>query len=208
MVRIKGPLTSADARGSFGPTAIFSSWKGRSYAKSKTIPTNPNTPLQISVRAMLGFLAGQWNDLTAPNKATWDELAAQTNIPPYNAFIAHNLTRWEQFHAPSTTYPATETGTQATAFIESATGGAGHVDLAIACDPPADGWGLILFRSPTVAFTSSRQNAIHIFQTQAIALTYYTDSNLTPGTYYYRTRRFTTTGKLATQSFTTSAIVT
>ena len=208
MVKIKGPMGSVNASGSLADVATFASWKGRQYARRNVIPKNPQSAPQISVRGIMAFLAAQWSGLSAPNKATWIKLAAQTQISPFNAYTAHNLDRWQQFLPPTQAYPATKTGTQANAYITTVVGGVGHVLVTYADEDINDGWAMLFFRSPTPAFESARTNLITVLPIDYIGFSTYRDSPLAPGTYYYRERLFTTSAKLADQSFTYDATVT
>lgn len=208
MVKLKGPLGSAEASGTLGRTAIFSSWKGRAYAKAHAIPSDPNSSLQISVRQMLGFLASQFKAFTAPNKATWEELAAQTNIPPYNAFLSTNLNRWKMFHAPSKSYPAAETGTQPEPDTLSTIGGIGHIHFSAEWIDLNNAWGMIIFHLAFPAQPTSRANALHILPLTKLSGQIWTWSTNVIGTHYFNYRTFTTAGKLSAALGYTTAVVT
>lgn len=208
MVKLKGPLGSAEASGSLGRTAIFSSWKGRAYAKAHAVPTNPNTAPQISVRAMLAFLSQQWAAFTAPNKATWNEIAAQKNIPPYNAFLSDNLDRWKMFHAPSKAHPAAETGTQPESDGLSTIGGVGHIHFSAEWIALNNAWGLIIFHVAFPAQPTSRDNALHILPLTKLSGQIWTWSTNVIGTHYFNYRSFTTAGKLSAALGYTSTVVT
>lgn len=208
MVKLKGPLGSAEASGSFGPSTTFSSWKGRAYAKTKTVPTNPNSPAQISVRAMLGFLAAQWTELTAPDKATWETLAAQSAIPPYNAFIRTNLERWTQFNGPTKIPTDTSPQTQPAASLTSAQGGTGQVLLTLTMTTLYKAWGVVIFHGPNVTLTPSNKNAIVFIPVTATGPFTWTHHGLVPGTYRYNARYFTVGGSLGTNETGKTATVT
>jgi len=208
MVKIKGPLGSAEASGAFGGTAVFSSWKGRSYARTKTIPTNPKTGAQVSVRAMMTFLAQVWTTMSDANKATWQALAESVGIPPYNAFISTNLERWGQFRAPGRTSPIGSTGTLSNGVLFTATGHAGYVDLFIMQTILRDGWGVILFRNQVIPLLPTREDAIHVFHTPTSSTFHYDDQGLDPGVYQYKLLTFTTDGKKSVSLVTKTATVT
>jgi hypothetical protein len=208
MVKLKGPLGSAEASGTLGRTAIFSSWKGRAYAKAHAVPSNPNTAPQISVRAMLAFLSQQWAAFTVPNKATWNEIAAQKNIPPYNAFLSDNLDRWKRFHAPGKVYPISALGTLPDLDHFTISGGLAKIRIESTWEGLNNVWGMMIFHSLTPGFTPSRANLIHI----------QTITEYTPNTWIYQTtilglhylnfRTFTTTAKLSSNLGQASALVT
>ena len=198
MVKLKGPMSSAEASGSLGQAATFSSWKGRAYARAKVVPTNPKSDAQTSVRAMLGFLSQQWAALSVANKATWDEAAALSEVAPYSAYLSHNLDRWRQFHAPGKVWPVLEAGTLPTSFGYTASGKKAHIHFSFTWSPRADGWAVLLFHSLATGFTPSRANLLHVH----LITTDWNDKwewhTTQLGTHYFNIRYFTTTGKLST----------
>lgn len=208
MVKLTGPLQSAAASGSFGPSTVFSSWKGRSYAKTKSIPSNPRSPMQVSTRAMMAFLSSAWASLTTPQQATWASLAGQSQIPPYNQFISSGLGRWSEFHAPAKVDPATETGTQPDLDSFYATGGAAHADISADWYALQDAWGLMIFRSLASGFTPSLSNCIAIIPLTKLTGLIYTDAGLPPARYYYNFQSFTAQGKKSASLGQVTALVT
>ncbi len=208
MVKLTGPLQSADARGSFGPSTVFSSWKGRSYAKTKTIPTNPRSPMQVSTRAMMAFLSNAWKTLTVPQQTTWNSIAAQAKLPPYNQFISSGLARWSEFHAPAKVTPETETGTLPDLDSLSAVGHAAHADISGDWYSLGDAWGLLIFRSTSSGFIPSLSTCIAVVPLTALSGLIYTDADLPPATYYYNFQSFTAQGKKSASLGQLTAVVT
>jgi len=208
MVKLTGPLGSAKATGAFGGTAVFSSWKGRSYAKTKTTPFNPNSPMQVSVRATMAFLASQWSVLSDAAKATWTAAAAAAQIPPYNQFISANLGRWSELHAPSQRDPPTETGTLPELDTFWLKGGPAHVEISVDWYNRYDAWGLVIFRSTSSGFAPALNNAIALVPLTADTGLIYNDQGLAPARYYYNFRSFTTLGKLSAKLGQQTAVAT
>jgi len=198
MVKVRGPIGSAEAAGTFGGSAVFSRWKGRTYVRTKVTPANPKTALQVSNREMLAFLAQRWKTISDANQTTWYELALQRQVSPYHAYIALNLDRWRQFTAPSKTHPPAETGTLPDLDALTASGAFAHIELSQTWYNRYDAWGILIFRSQTPAFTTSRHTLITVQPLLTDSGPLYDDQNLLPGTYYYNFRTFTTTGKLST----------
>lgn len=110
MVKLTGPGLAKAASGQLGGALIFSSSKGRAYLKKLTKPKQPRTPGQVASRAMMAILSAEWHNILAAHQATWNDLADAAAISPFNAYQRENLTRWSNHLAPSTRYPADETG--------------------------------------------------------------------------------------------------
>jgi len=196
MVKVLGPMFSFEASGTIGKIATFSKWKGRPYVRQRVIPANPKSALQVATRAMLRFLSQAWTSVGSTPQGSWDDLAAASQISPFNAFIGRNQSRFREFQAPSQTYPAAETGDQPVATLDSATGGPSYMDLAFTITTLNDVWGVAIFRSPTGTFTPSRANCIAVIPVDDTGALVYTDSNLDAGDYYYDAKFFTTEGSL------------
>lgn len=199
MARLYGPLFSLDASGSIADTVTYSKWKGRNYARQRVIPSNPKSALQVSVRAMMRFLSQQWTGIGSTPQGSWDTRADAANYSPFNAYCSHNLNRWREFQAPGQSDPVGETGTEPVMTLDSATGGEAHMDLEFTVTTLNDVWGVIIFRSPTGTFATSRANAIACIEVDGTGTLIYTDSNLAAGTYYYDARAITKDGKLGAE---------
>lgn len=185
---------SLDASGSLAGTLTFAKNKGRNYVRQLVIPANPKSVKQVSVRAMLKFLAQNWAALSAPDKATWQPLADASTISPFNAYTSENQTRWSNFLAPGQEYPVGTTGTAEAFGAQSATGGVGLVTLDWNAGAVGTNWGVLIHRSTVIAFTPAFDNLIAVaFDNDALAHAY-VDTPLIPGTYYYRLQPFTADG--------------
>lgn len=67
-----------DVSGSVGGIT-YAHNKGGMYARARRTPTNPNSPRQQAVRAVLGGILSAWtNVLTAAQRTAWDTYAANT----------------------------------------------------------------------------------------------------------------------------------
>jgi len=196
MVKVLGPMMSFEASGTIGDIATFARWKGRPYVRQRVVPANPKSALQVATRAMLRFLSQAWEAIGSTPKGSWDDLAAASQISPFNAYIGRNQSRFREFQAPSQTYPADETGDLPVATLDSAVGGPSYMDLTFTITTLNDVWGVAIFRSPTGTFTPSRSNLIAVIPVDGTGTLVWTDSNLDAGTYYYDAKFFTTEGKL------------
>jgi hypothetical protein len=207
MVKVNAPLFSLGASGTIAQAATFSSWKGRAYVRERVIPANPRTGPQVGLRAMIRFLAQQWAGLGPTNHARWKTLADQNAISPFNAYTSFNQKRWRSFKGPTVNPTQIEQTTAPAAPTTTATGGIRQVQLSINPGNPAPGWGYMIHRSTTTNFTPSWDNCVAVIPYDG-PTTIYVDSNLTPGTYYYRVRGFNEDGKLGTFETQKSATVT
>lgn len=201
---------SLDASGSLAGTIVFSKWKGRSYVRQLVTPSNPQTVLQVSTRAMMKFLAQRWaTDVSPAEQATWDSLAAALAHSPFNAYTKHNLERWTQFRAPTQAYPAAETGTAPTyTSAPASTGGVGQVTLNWDINAANQVWGLLIFRHATPGFTPARDNLkMCVFGANAAA-DLAIETPVPAGTWKYNYIPFSDTGKLFTATGETTAVVT
>src|SRR3972149_2107985 len=172
MAVVKGPLFSLDASGTIGGAIVASKWKGRNYMRRHAVPSNPQSVGQLSVRAMMQFLSQYWASLTANQQADWEDRAAVTNISPFNAFVAYNMSRWGNFLPPSIADPATAgdtagtiatgSATAGTTANGSATAGSRCITLSIEVTVLAQNWGILVFRNLTGVFTRSREKLVHV----------------------------------------------
>ena len=69
----------ADVRGSIAGTTFARNRSG-AYARTRTIPVNPNSSRQQSVRGLMSVVSQQWSLLTSNHRNAWDNYAAQTPV--------------------------------------------------------------------------------------------------------------------------------
>lgn len=208
MVKLKGPMLSQSASGALGPAVTFSHCKGRAYARKRGVPADPKTPDQVSYRAIVAFLSAAWKTFSDADQATWTLRAIKDNIPPYSAFVAHNIDRWTQFKRPGQVDPVLEDGDTGNTRNNAADGGVGFAIVHPELRDAGDIWGCTIHRSTLPAFTATRTNCIALIPTPSEIEYSYQDRNLAPGTYYYQARFFTTHGKIGTVETERSATVT
>ena len=200
---------SLSASGSIGGALTFATTKGRQYVRQLVTPANPRSASQTGTRAMMTYLSQVWTTLSVANKATWEALAAQTNISPFNAFVSHNMKRWTQFTSPGRVYPVPNTGTVATSVTMGLTGmvkeARVRVTLATALN---QNWGAAIFRSSTAVFTPAKSNCVGVIQAASLTFFDFFDKNLLPGTYYYDVKAFTENGVFGADVGEASVVVT
>jgi hypothetical protein len=180
-------MMSVSASGTFAKTMTFANWKGRAYARSRVIPTNPKSAAQLGVRAMMKFLAEEWAGLAALDKATYDTAAAARSISAYNQYISENLARWQMSQAPSQASPPAEASTPLTITTQTLTGGEGHITITLTPSGGTDIWGLAIFRESAEITAPSWANCVAVVAADGTNSVTYTDSPLAAGTYHYRT---------------------
>lgn len=177
---------SVDASGTYGKAMTFAKWKGRNYVRERVVPTNPQSAKQVGVRGLMKFLSQAWAAISAPNKATWDALAAATSISAFNAFMAHNLNRWQNFLSPTQANPAAGASTGLTITTHTITGGVGQTTHSITPSGGTSIWGYAIFRELSVITTPSWANCIAVIPANGASAVTYVDSPLAAATYHYR----------------------
>lgn len=110
MATTKAPLFGLDASGSLAKSIVFSKWKGRTYVRRHSVPSNPQSPLQVSMRAAFKFLTQSYAGLTAGEKAAWEAIAAEKQTTGLNEYVSFNQQRHRFNIALSTADPATGAG--------------------------------------------------------------------------------------------------
>jgi hypothetical protein len=176
--------------------------------RQRVDPANPKSAKQMGVRAMMAFLGHAWAALGAPAKATWAEGALAKAIAPFHQFVSVNLSRWQNFQAPTQDYPAAETSTGNTVTTQTCTGGLGQVNITLAWTTNADDWGVAILRDTAEITAPDWTKVIAVVPpTSAGALTYI-DTPLAAGTYHYRTVILNNDGKLGTVKADSTGVVT
>jgi hypothetical protein len=203
---------SLDASGAVAKTIVFSKWKGRNYVRQLVTPANPKSKGQVGSRSMMTFLSQTWarSVMTGAPQATWDTLAKQSVISPFNAFVKFNRKNWTQFLAPVHEPADARTGTLPTLASPTLTGGVGEISWSQVVTTIASGWGILLFLSETPAFTPTISDLRGVIDTSGVTngqTVNATILNLPHGTsWYYSYAAFTSDGHLAARSATAGPI--
>lgn len=196
MAKLDGPLMSMGASGSIGGILTFGSNKGRNFVRQLVIPSNPKTPAQQGVRSMMQWAGKEWAQLTDEEQATWETLAQQFNISPFNAFIKTAMANWSNGFSAQSEDPAPTVATPAeepTGVADTVTERRAEItwtDDAVG----SDDFGVILYLSTTPGFTPGRDNAVKVIDMGVeSAIT----NTLVPDTYYYRLATFSKDGVIS-----------
>jgi len=91
MPKVTAPLLSFDARGQIGKTQVYSSWKGRPYARRYTIPANPQSAEQTLTRNCFSFLQATYKLAPPLFTAAWESYIKGKVLTSRNAFTKFNL---------------------------------------------------------------------------------------------------------------------
>lgn len=188
MVKLKGPSLSLDATGSVADSLTFSKWKGRNYLRRKRTPADPKSDLQVALRAMFGFLSSQWQNLSSAETATWEALALNEHMSPFNAYLSYNQARWRRYQAPSRSFPADPTDTPCTWTVEP-TASKERQAARLTWTPAVinDNWGLIIYHFDPGPVTPNLAATIAVVQcTVAGVADHYIDAPLADGIHAYK----------------------
>lgn len=204
MAKLDGPLMSMGASGSIGGILTFGSNKGRNFVRQLVIPANPKSPAQQGVRSMMKWVGQEWSQLSAPQKATWESRAAQTNISPFNAFSSKGMDNWSNGGAPQRQDPAevAAAGAAVTAIVDTVT--ERRATITWADSITANQFGVILYLSLTTGFTAGRNNAVAAID---LAVQSIITQSLDPGTYFYRLAPWNIEGEVGTLSTEGSFVI-
>lgn len=201
MATVKGPLFSIDASGTVGGTLVFTRWKGRNVVRRHAVPANPRSGGQLSVRAMMKFLAQYWVSMTAGEQADWEDRAAAENISPFNAFTSYCMTRWGLNMCPSKEHPALESDTPGTIANEAATAQSRSILLEDDVTVLAQNWGILVFRSLTTGLTGTRNQLVQVIPAESAATFEWLDFPLDVGVaQYYKFQAFSVEGAVGALS--------
>jgi hypothetical protein len=195
MVKVKAPMMSLSASGALGGALVFSTWKGTPYVRTLVTPTNPKSAAQTAIRAMMKFLSQDWINLSAPEQATWDEVALNDSISPFNAYIRYNLSRWRMYKTPSQELPAAETA-DARTTTQSLTAGIRNILISNTPSAATDEWGILIMRDAAAITVPNWNLVIAAIKSNGTNAVLYTDAPLVAGTYHYRSATFNDDGDI------------
>lgn len=91
MAKTTAPLLSFDASGQIGQSQVYSSWKGRAYARRYVVPANPRSTEQTKTRSTFAWLHGLVKFFGTLISAPWDAYATTSRFTRTNGVIKQNL---------------------------------------------------------------------------------------------------------------------
>lgn len=208
MARVSGPLHSDAASGKFAGSLVYSSWKGRPYARQLVQPGNPKSAKQTGVRAMMAFLAATWKAKSLPKWTGWAPAATARGISTFNAYVSENLARWQIGSPPTQVYPAAEATSGCAITSAPLAGRAGYASAVITPAANANIWGVAIFRDTAEITAPGWANCIAVVPRDGVTAFTYDDAPLDAGTYHYRFAAINTDGVMGTVLPDASVVVT
>lgn len=196
MVKVNGPMMSMSASGTLNKTVTFSIWKGRPYARTHVIPSNPKSDAQTGRRAMMRFLSQNWAALTTAEKATWETLADQLVALPFNAYVSFNMKLWHNFKPPTQETPPGLTNAGSDNVLTAAIWEENRIKLSLAGTALNEAWGIVVYAEPgaTTDITVARTILIELETTIAAHTIYWTPP--TVGQWTFDTSTFSDDGQM------------
>lgn len=91
MSRITAPLLSFGASGQIGKSQVYSTWKGRPYARRYLIPANPQSTDQTETRNTFKWLNAVWRYMPASAVGAWQLYGKNSRFTDRNGWIKQNL---------------------------------------------------------------------------------------------------------------------
>jgi hypothetical protein len=200
MASTKAPLFGLDASGQLGGAIVFSKWKGRKYVRELVTPSNPQSGLQVGMRAMLKFITQIYSSLSAGIKTNWDNAAASDNITGLNAAVRENQ-RKARINEGALQDPTLSPGAvEAAPTAGAATAQPKSVKLTWTDSAGADDWCTFVYESTVEGFVPSIATLIAVVPK---GVQTFTSTGLKTGTTYrYRLQgceKGSTLGTLAAQ---------
>ena len=191
MVKVVAPMLSLAASGTLGKAITFTTWKGRPVVRTRVIPANPRTGLQVGMRSGIAAYPYIWNErLAAAGQALWNAAVGTEAISGFNLFtrLSQRSLRnnYGPFYVPAKQGQA---GTPAPPGDAAATQDGTDLDITFTDNPL--GYGILLFHSLTTPFTPG---IINLTAVVPAGLQLWVHRNPGVGTHYYDCRTFAEDG--------------
>jgi hypothetical protein len=196
-MKVTGPAFSLAASGTIGGMITASRWKGRAYFRTRVTPHNPRSPGQVAGRAMFSFLSRAWSAIGSTNQNTWNDLAAATNISPFNAYQKFNMDRWTHVEEPWQDPTGASATTPPLPGAAVATAGVKQISVTTSFAMDANAWGAIVFAKKGSAPTGVKSEVVYVAITEDSLFPIFVHTGLTTGdTWYYKWQVFGLAGAL------------
>ena len=185
MARVQAPLLSLSASGTIGKAITYSTWKGRPYVRSRVIPANPRSGLQVGMRAGIQAYPYIWNTyFTQCNRTLWNEAVGSEAISGYNLHTRLSQRSLRNNYGPFTVFAdQSQAGTPAAPGDAAATQNGTDVDVTWSL--VIGSMSLLIFHSLTTPFTPGISNLVAV---RITTLQTWTMRNPGIGTHYFDCR--------------------
>lgn len=143
MARTTAPLLSFEAAGQIAKTQVYSKWKGRSYVRRYTVPSNPKSLEQTKTRSLFKWLSDVWRYMPAAATSAWKLYANNLQITDRNAFNHVNLgpMRGDTTTVHFLASPSANGGIAAAGISTAA--GSGQISVTLTAPSLPTGWTIV-----------------------------------------------------------------
>lgn len=187
MARVQAPLMSLSASGTIASAITFSTWKGRPYVRTRVVPANPQSGLQVGMRAGIRAYPYIWNERLGPaGQALWNAAVGAEAISGYNLFTRLSQRSLRNNYGPFYV-PAEQEQASTPAAPGDAAAAQDGVDMNITWTDVAQGYGYLIFHSLTTPITANISNLVSV---TPAGLQLFVHRNPGVGTHYYDLRTF------------------
>ena len=190
---------SLEASGQIGGALVFSKWKGRPYVRSLVKPSNPKSPGQVGIRAMMRFLSQSWKENFDAFEGGWIDYAKLANVSPFNAYISHNMRSWREFRGIMPN-PTLEPAATAITITLDVTPGQRYALVEATPSAATVLIGIAIFRALETITAINWNNCVAIIPTNTTDEVSWTDAPLAAGTYYWAAAALTSLRAIGAKS--------
>lgn len=152
MAKTTAPLLSFGGLGQIGKSVVFSAWRGVTYARQYTVPSNPNTAAQQTTRNVFRTLQSLWLRGTTRFLNVWFEAARGRPFTDRNRHTQVNLPllRGESDMQNYLASPGVAGAPPLSSFAATGGSSSGEIDVDPGVSPVPSGW--TLERTVAIAF--------------------------------------------------------
>lgn len=114
MTKVRGPMYSVTASGTYGDAIEFIRWikspfrlfkerSGIAYVRGRVLPLKPMTNAVVTIRAVLACGVSTYQDgsrLDAESRQSWDSVASGTGMSGFNRYVQKFIETNPQRQAP------------------------------------------------------------------------------------------------------------
>lgn len=185
MARVQAPLMSLSASGTLASAITYSTWKGRPYVRTRVVPANPRSGLQVGMRAGIAAMPGLWNIVNdAAARALWNAGVGAEAISGFNLMTRVSQRSLRNNYGPMSNY-TDQSQSDTPAAPGDAAAAQDGVDMDLTWTAVGATTCLLIFHSLTTPFTPG---IINLIAAPLNFLGAWTHRNPGAGTHYYDCR--------------------